>query len=342
MIYIILYILLAVLCAWKIHFVTANMDVKIVMNRLNKLRFIFAILIIFTHCTLPYKYLPHILFPLRKISTFGVGYFFILSGYGLAYSVANKPNYLDHFGKKIGNLVWITVFSSVVSALIKNLALGWSEPLSLINWYMPAIIALYIIFYVVFSLLPKSKNIRNACLVSAVFASILIVLYFDNFTGNNYRNYYISELAFPFGVLIYEYADLISRFLKKKSAIFIVIVAEIIFGGIAFSVPERGLLDLIFHNLMLVPVGFVLILLMDKIEINNLILKTMNRYTMFIYLFQFPVLTILKNYYLSNERPFDVFFFLACLGLSCILAVIIQNIYDRIGMMVNKHFHPND
>ena len=342
MIYIILYILLAVLCAWKIHFVTANMDVKIVMNRLNKLRFIFAILIIFTHCTLPYKYLPHILFPLRKISTFGVGYFFILSGYGLAYSVANKPNYLDHFGKKIGNLVWITVFSSVVSALIKNLALGWSEPLSLINWYMPAIIALYIIFYVVFSLLPKSKNIRNACLVGAVFASILIVLYFDNFTGNNYRNYYISELAFPFGVLIYEYADLISRFLKKKSAIFIVIVAEIIFGGIAFSVPERGLLDLIFHNLMLVPVGFILILLMDKIEINNLILKTMNRYTMFIYLFQFPVLTILKNYYLSNERPFDVFFFLACLGLTCILAVIIQNIYDRIGMIVNKHFHHND
>ncbi|WP_432630882.1 acyltransferase family protein [Brotaphodocola sp.] len=342
MIYIILYILLAVLCAWKIHFVTANMDVKIVMNRLNKLRFIFAILIIFTHCTLPYKYLPHILFPLRKISTFGVGYFFILSGYGLAYSVANKPNYLDHFGKKIGNLVWITIFSSVVSALIKNLALGWSEPLSLINWYMPAIIALYIIFYVVFSLLPKSKNIRNACLVGAAFASILIVLYFDNFTGNNYRNYYISELAFPFGVLIYEYADLISRFLKKKSAIFIVIVAEIIFGGIAFSVPERGLLDLIFHNLMLVPVGFVLILLMDKIEINNLILKTMNRYTMFIYLFQFPVLTILKNYYLSNERPFDVFFFFACLGLTCILAVIIQNIYDRVGMIVNKHFHHND
>ena len=55
MVYIILYILLAVLCAWNIHFVTADMDVKIVMNRINKLRFIFAILIIFTHCTLPAK-----------------------------------------------------------------------------------------------------------------------------------------------------------------------------------------------------------------------------------------------------------------------------------------------
>lgn len=342
MVYIILYILLAVLCAWNIHFVAADMDVKIVMNRINKLRFIFAILIIFTHCTLPYKYLPHILFPLRKISTFGVGYFFILSGYGLAYSVANKPNYLDHFGKKIGNLLWITIFSSVASALIKNIALGWSEPLNLINWYMPAIIALYLIFYVVFRVFSQSKNLRNLCLTCAVFAGILIVLYFDNFTGNNYRNYYISELAFPFGVLIYEYADLISRFLKKKYAIFLVIMAEIIFGGIAFSVPERGLLDLIFHNLMLVPVGFVLILLMNKIEINNLILKTMNRYTMFIYLFQFPVLMILKNYYQTKERPFDVFFFLACLGFTCILAVIIQIIYDRVGMMVNTCFHSND
>ena len=119
-------------------------------------------------------------------------------------------------------------------------------------------------------------------------------------------------------------------------------MAEIIFGGIAFSVPERGLLDLIFHNLMLVPVGFVLILLMNKIEINNLILKTMNRYTMFIYLFQFPVLMILKNYYQTKERPFDVFFFLACLGFTYILAVIIQIIYDRVGMMVNKCFHSND
>ena len=334
--YLVLYLFLAILCMFNIQFANANMNIKTIMNRVNKLRFIFAILIVFTHCTLPYKHLPLILFPLRKISTFGVGYFFILSGYGLAYSADNKPDYLRNFWKKILNLLWITIFSSIVSFLIKNIVLGWSEALSLINWYMPAIIILYFIFYIVYCLFPQAKKARNICLTGSIFAVVLIVLCLDHVTGKNYRNYYISELAFPFGVLIYEYADFISKFLKKKSSLFIILISEIIFGGIAFTVPERGVLDLVFHNFMLAPVGLILIWIMNKVEINNFILKTMNRYSMFIYLFQFAVLTILKNYYFSSERPFDVFFFLECLGFTCILAVIIQNLYDYVGMIANK------
>lgn len=336
MIYLVLYLFLAVLCLLNIRFVNADMDIKVIMNRLNKLRFIFAILIVFTHCTLPYKHLPLILFPLRKVSTFGVGYFFILSGYGLAYSAANKPNYLHNFWKKIGNLLWLTIFSSVLSFLIKNFALGWSEKFRLINWYMPAIILLYLVFYGVYCIFPQSKNKRNICMFGTIFAMMLMVLFFDHVTGNNYRNYYISELAFPFGVCIYEYADYISEFLKKKGALLLVIIAEIIFGGIAFTVPEREVLDLIFHNFMLVPVGFILIWLMNRTEIDNFILKTMNPYSMFIYLFQFAVIVILKNHYISNERPFDVFYFVSCLGLTCILAVIIQNLYHCIEAIIKK------
>lgn len=337
MTYIVLYLFLLALCVWNIRLAPAGMNVRTAMNRLNKLRFIFAVLIVFTHCSLPYRHLPFILFPLRKISTFGVGYFFILSGYGLAYSAANKPNYLQHFWKKIGNLLWITLFSSVLSTLIKNMVLGWGAPLRLINWYMPAIITLYLIFYAAYRIFPESRNTRNFFLFGVVFAVILMVLYADNFTGNNYRNYYISEMAFPFGVFIYEYANTIASFMKKKSAIFIIVAAEIIFGGIAFTVPERGVLDLVFHNLMLIPIGLLLIWLMNKLEINNPVLKTMNRYSMFIYLFQFPVLVILKNAYLSNERPFDVFYFVGVLGLTCILAVIIQHVYDRIGAMISRY-----
>ncbi|WP_432627285.1 acyltransferase family protein [Brotaphodocola sp.] len=337
MTYIVLYLFLLALCIWNIHLEPANMNVKTIMNRLNKLRFIFAILIVFTHCSLPYKHLPFILFPLRKISTFGVGYFFMLSGYGLAYSAANKPDYLQHFWRKIGNLLWITIFSSVLSTLIKNLVLGWNEALSLINWYMPAIIVLYLVFYAAYCLFPNSKHIRNLFLFGTVSAVILMILCADHFTGNNYRNYYISELAFPFGVFIYEYADAITIFMKKKSAIFLILVAEIVIGGVAFTVPERGVLDLVFHNLMLVPVGLLLIWLMDKMEIQNPVLKTMNRYSSFIYLFQFPILVILKNAYLSNERPFDVFYFVGVLGLTCLLAVIIQNVSDRAGILIRKH-----
>ncbi len=337
MTYIILYVFLAALCALGISFAPAGMDVKTAMDRLNKLRFVFAILIIFTHCTLPYQQLPVILFPLRKVSTFGVGYFFILSGYGLAYSAAHKAGYLHNFWKKIGNLLWLTLLSSVISTVLKGFAFGKTETLRLINWYMPAMIVLYLAFWAAYSLFPKCKNKRMIFLFALVFVIILSVCCFDRFTGQNHRNYYISELAFPCGAFVYEYADSVAKFLKKKYAVLVIALAEIISGGLALIVPERGVLDLLFHNFMLFPVGLFLIWLMDKIKIDNPVLETMNRYSLFIYLFQFPVLEILKNYYLANERPFDVMYFLGCLGLTCVLAVILQNLYHSAGRALHQH-----
>ncbi len=328
--YLVLYLLLAGLWGLNIRFEPAAMDIELIMSRLNKLRFIFAILIIFTHCTLPYEQLPLVLLPLRKISTFGVGYFFICSGYGLAYSVAYKPHYLDNFWKKIGNLFWLTVFSSVVSGLIKNIAFGRWNTFRPINWYMPAMIILYIIFWVAYRMFPKAKNKRNIFLVMAVFAAMVLVCWADHITGQNHRNYYISEWAFPFGVLIFEYANIVSGFLKKRFSLFVIILTEVIFGGAALVVPERGLWDLVFHNFMLLPAGLALMWLMDKVVVDNFVLKMMNRYTLFIYLFQFPISELLKNYYISNNRPFNVFWFLGYLGLTCVLAVVLQNLYHRV------------
>lgn len=334
--YLILYFLLAGLCVFNLRWEPAAMKVETVMNRLNKLRFVFAILIIFTHCTLPYGYLPRILLPLRKISTFGVGYFFICSGYGLAYSVAHKPHYLDDFWKKIANLLWLTVFSSVVSGLIKNIAFGQWNAFQLINWYMPAMIVLYGLFLAAYRVFPEAKNKRNIFLGAAVFAAMALVCWVDHITGLNHRNYYISEWAFPFGVFIFEYADAVADFLKKKFSLVWIILAELAFGGLALVVPEKGLLDLVFHNLMLLPVGLGLMWMMDKLVVDNVVLKKMNRYTLFIYLFQFPILEILKNYYITQDRPFDVLWFLGCLGLTCVLAVVLQTLYYGIGKALRK------
>lgn len=38
-----------------------------------------------------------VLYPNRKAGILFVGIFFMLSGYGLIYSVDNKPEYLKHF-----------------------------------------------------------------------------------------------------------------------------------------------------------------------------------------------------------------------------------------------------
>ena len=82
------------ICFYKARLVDGGRDIVSIHKNINRLRGIFALFIIFTHCTLPFDNLPVLLLPLRKVSTFGVGFFFVLSGYGLAYSYEYKENYL--------------------------------------------------------------------------------------------------------------------------------------------------------------------------------------------------------------------------------------------------------
>lgn len=121
----------------------------------------------------PFFPMPHILLPLSKISTLGVGYFFISSGFGLACSVASKPNYLRNFWKKIVDLLWITLFSSVVSTLIRNTMLGEHQIFQLVNWYMPTLTVLYLIFYVSHQHFPKKINSGVSFFFPALYSSSL-------------------------------------------------------------------------------------------------------------------------------------------------------------------------
>ncbi len=339
--YIFLYLFLAVLCLLNMQFCPTGADIKKTMNRLHELRFVFAVLIIFSHCTNPFFPMPHILLPLSKISTLGVGYFFISSGFGLVCSVASKPNYLRNFWKKIVDLLWITLFSSVVSTLIRNTMLGEHQIFQLVNWYMPTLTVLYLIFYVSHRIFPKNKFRRVVFLFGVIFIITAILCIFDAVTGLNYRVYYISELAFPFGVIIYEYADFFAAFLKKKYALPSIIAAELVFSFLAITVPEKSLPDLIFHNLMNLFFGLLLIWLLDKFKVGNRILRTMNPYAPFLYLFQFAVLDVTKNYYITNARPFDIFYFWGVLFFTCILAIVLQHLYNFIGAEAHKHFRPN-
>lgn len=339
--YILLYLFLAALCLLNIRFCPTGADIKKTMNRLHELRFIFAVLIIFSHCTNPFSPMPRILLPLSKISTLGVGYFFISSGFGLACSVASKPNYLRNFWKKIVNLLWITLFSSVVSTLIRNTMLGEHQIFQLVNWYMPTLIALYLVFYISYRIFPKNKFRRVAFLSGVIFIITALLCAFDAVTGLNHRVYYISELAFPFGVFIYEYADILASFLKKKYALPLIVAAELIFSFFGLTVPEKSLPDLIFHNLMIFPFGLLLIWLLDKFKVGNRIISAMNPYAPFLYLFQFVVLDVMKNYYITNARPFGIFYFWGVLFFTCILAIALQHLYNFIGAEAHKHFCPN-
>lgn len=300
--YIILYIILAAIClpGIKINDVR-NENVVSIQSKVNLLRGVFAIFIIYTHCSMVVSPLPLILFPLRKVSTFGVGFFFVLSGYGLAYSFNKKNNYLDGFlYKKISKILTTAVVSRIIAEVVLHFSIG--DELSIggifkyMNWYIYSLIVLYILFYLVYKFSTK-RLARTIGIWSATVILTFAVLSYVNNVHDIGRSYYISQWAFAMGLSIYEYRDELDDLLKHHiimTNIIMVICLGVTFA-LAMKANEYTVLDLLSHNLMLFPFFYFVMIICRDFTFDNPVLRFLNRISFEIYLYQFMILSMLKE-----------------------------------------------
>lgn len=322
--YIILYVFLFVLCTFGVK-IAPDVETNIlnIQNRVNNLRGVFALFIILTHCTLAFDTLPILLIPFRKVSTFGVGYFFVLSGYGLAYSYTNKENYLRDFYKKIMHILWIALISRIVSMILSVILLNERssviEIFTGMNWYIYALIVLYGIFYISYKFIPK-RNIRFLVICCLTFLMTMVALYFR--LG---RSYYISEMAFPLGIAIYEYKDSIERGIDKYNSlvfVFMTVILVVLFY-LTLKVDDYTFSDFILHNLMLVPFYFFVGITCRYMIFDNLVLRFLKKYSFEIYLYQNIVFS-----YLKSRLPYiNVIYFILSILLTVVLSWVVNNIY---------------
>ncbi|MBO6100624.1 MAG: hypothetical protein J6P07_04760, partial [Spirochaetaceae bacterium] len=124
---------------------------------------VFALIIILHHISLKMNsqleagsIAKYIFDPFRGVGYILVAYFFFCSGFGLCKSISGKTDYLKGFLKK--HLVPICGSFLVSDALfqfirIKRDAIAF--PANTYSWFIFAIIALYISFFVCFKLLKK-------------------------------------------------------------------------------------------------------------------------------------------------------------------------------------------
>ena len=77
------------ICVYKIQS-DKSISIEKIQQNMNALRGLFAIVILIGHTTMNFQYLPLLLPPFSKINTLCVGFFFVMSGYGLAYSAHYK------------------------------------------------------------------------------------------------------------------------------------------------------------------------------------------------------------------------------------------------------------
>ena len=182
---------------------------------------VFALIIILHHISLKMNFQLEaesfakcIFDPFRGVGYILVAYFFFCSGFGLAKSMSGKADYLKGFLKK--HLVPICASFLVSDALfqfirIKREAIAF--PANTYSWFIFAIIALYISFFVCFKFLKKwAVPALFACTI--LWCAICKVLILDSY-------WYNAVFAFPLGTVFAKNFDTITEKFKKHYAAYL-------------------------------------------------------------------------------------------------------------------------
>lgn len=157
------------------------------MYKINCLRGLMALWIIFGHCGAQFYDEPLWLLIIHKSCLIIVGLFFVLSGYGLESSLYQKENYLDGFlWKKIKRLFGITFFTWIFQIVlfritrIEDLKYSISSMvinyLQSMNWYIYELLFFYVLFYFV----NKVGFEKKVKLVFISTITVLIILILPN------------------------------------------------------------------------------------------------------------------------------------------------------------------
>lgn len=150
---------------------------------------------------------------LTKLGVYGVNIFFFFSGYGLTKAAENKQ--ID------GNFIWRRIRSVylpylVIVGIIDMLSGGFGSFSEFIQylyghdyWFMEILFLFYIGFILIWAVL---KNIHLRILLFLLYTFVIIKVLFDR---DMHSFWYVSNLAFPLGIVVGTYEAGCSKVLSK-------------------------------------------------------------------------------------------------------------------------------
>ena len=239
------------------------------------------------------------LFVFRKSGILFVGIFFALSGYGLAYSISEKADYLKGFVIKKVLALMIPAYVAYIISLT-GLSVQYSyrvfdevaRPfvfLRSVNWFIWELLALYVITYICARIgaLKKMHVIILVC--SVVFIAIAFIFGLDN-------PWYGSTLCFWLGVVYYEYKDsVLSGWFHDKVLLHTIITLIVFLGAVAsFIILGDGSIlgNVIGRNLASTSFVLILMLVLPYVQVENRVSKWLGKISFEIYLLHVAVVTL--------------------------------------------------
>lgn len=256
------------------------------------------------------------LFPNRKAGILFVGIFFLLSGYGLSYSIANKQDYLTGFLKNRLKKVLIPAYVVFAVQLLgyniindrNSFGGGQIFDLELFfeatNWYVWECIALYIIFYVSYKYCAKYAE----QMIWAICIGFIIVAFFLKIDNP----WYGSTLCFPLGMLYYRHEDKVTLIfkenIKRGARAFLILVGIVCIAIFAFFVlgEESFIGNLIARNVASVCFCMAAIVALTQVRIINRVSLFLGKISYEIFLIHPTVILLLEEIEIESISVYAV------------------------------------
>lgn len=309
-------------------------NVEDIQFNADELRGVFAILIIVSHTTLSFENIPMLLMPFSKISTICVGYFFVLSGYGLAWSNKNKNGYLkkNFLSNKILYIFIVSILVYSYKILVNYLefilfntdavSVSLIEWWNTTNWYLKMQLTFYILFFVIFRTI---KNSRKASIILGITTFIFCIVLCMNKLVD--RSYFISELCFPFGVMLFEFKDYIEKIINKHyKCVILGMVCCGILSLFSFLVRDYSFLDFLLHNTLNIVVYFFIMIVLFLFRFENNILAYLKNISFEMYLCQFAIFDFLRHALEYYENEIGLIYVFGALVLDLMIALIMKKV----------------
>lgn len=275
--------------------------------------------------------------------------FLFISGYGCTISFLKKgENYISKIPRNriiplIVNLditvvIYIImqkfVFDRTFNAkeIIGSLV-GWTS-VGNSNWYIFAILCMYVIFYISFKLFGKKES-KFELFFSIIFLTILYIKIVEHFQLKSHW-YYDTVLCFPFGVFYAYYKDKIYATITASNARYFSLLAFFLACFIYMNKTGFGYTAM-YYNMYAICFICVVLLVMMKIRIGNKVLAFFGSHVFEIYIFQrIPMMLLVKYSPLVSDVKYYYIFFIVAFASTCLIAFLMHLLYGQIGKLIRS------
>lgn len=221
--------------------------------------------------------------------------FLFYSGYGIMVSLKTKKDYLQKFPKRIIK-VWLRFAVAVCLFLFLNLLLGkvYSTSTTLLslmawesvgnsNWYILAILVLYVLSYI--GALMTSQNSLTTTIFVIAGCCVYVVLLILCGKGSWYYN---TISCYPLGMLCGNYEQKIKTLMEKTSTYLMIVVGCVVafLATYLCALKCHGVIWLVMVELRGNMFVLLVVLATSRIKIGNPMLNWLGKHTFEIYILQ--------------------------------------------------------